>query len=158
MIDSSRSFRLYIFALVFTLIKSISLQAQCPLVLNHTQTFCDVETPSVGSLIAINQGNGVVWYATSTSMTPLSVSMGLINGEDYYADDNSGTCGVRNRVLVNIYKAPIGQNFQGVCVDKSSDATISNLIALGNDVKWYDSPFGTSPLQIQLILKFRTLC
>ena len=60
--------------------------SQCPTVTNHNQSFCDVESPTVGNLVATANGNGVVWYDTATSTTPLSNAGGLISG-DYYADD-----------------------------------------------------------------------
>ncbi|MEO6348388.1 MAG: hypothetical protein ABIO60_10820, partial [Aquaticitalea sp.] len=131
--------------------------SQCPTVTNPLQTFCDLETPTIANLTATNNGNGVKWYATATSTTPLSNSQGLISGEDYYADNNSGTCGTRPRVDVVIYGAPTGLSFQGVCVDSPNDATIADLIANGNDIKWYTVPNGGTALSPTTILMDNTL-
>ena len=131
--------------------------AQCPTVLNNSQTFCNTQSPTVANLVATNNGNGVVWYATASSTTPLSPATGLVNGEDYYADDASGTCGIRQQVIVTIYSAPTGQNFQGVCVDNPSQATIASLIANGNNVQWYTSPSGGTALSPSTILNNNTI-
>ncbi|HNU59776.1 MAG TPA: hypothetical protein PKI08_07485, partial [Aquaticitalea sp.] len=131
--------------------------AQCPTVTNPTQSFCDIESPTVSNLIANDNGNGIQWYDTPVSTTPLPNGQGLIDGEDYYADDNSGTCGTRQRVDVTIYGPPIGLNFQGVCVDDSDDATIADLIAIGNDIQWYNVPNGGSPLPNTTILIDNTI-
>ncbi len=123
-----------------------TVNAQCPTVTSPNQSFCDVESPTVASLVATNNGNGIRWYNSPTSTTPLAGTVGLVTGAIYYADDASGTCGTRQSVRVTIYSAPVGQNFQGVCVDVSSAATISDLIAVGNNVQWYITPTGGTPL------------
>jgi len=133
-----------------------SIKAQCPTVTDLTQSFCDVESPTIASLAATANGNGVAWYATATSTTPLSPTSGLADGEDYFADDNSGTCGVRPRVVVTVYGRPFAQSFQGPCVDDPSDATIADLTATGNNIQWYLSPSGGSPLPSTTVLADNT--
>jgi len=131
--------------------------AQCPTVTNPTQTFCDIDSPVVADLVATNNGGGIRWYATAISTTPLSNTAGLVNGEDYYADDNSGTCGTRQRVDVIVYGPPTGLSFQGVCVDDPNEATIADLIATGNDIQWYSSSSGGSPIPPSTILMDNTI-
>jgi mucin-2 len=131
--------------------------AQCPTVSNPNQSFCDLQSPTVASLVATPNGNGVQWYATATSTTPLSSSAGLVNGENYFADDNSGTCGTRASVTVTIYAAPTGQNFQGVCVGVATDATISDLIAVGNNIQWYSTPNNGTALSASTQLADNTI-
>ena len=120
--------------------------AQCPTVTTSTQNFCDIESILIGDLAATNNGNGVVWYDTATSTEPLNPTDGLVNGEDYYADDRSGSCETRQRVVVVITGPPIGQNFQGICLDDPNEAKISDLTATGNDVQWYLQATGGTPL------------
>ncbi|WP_179351686.1 gliding motility-associated C-terminal domain-containing protein [Winogradskyella vidalii] len=153
-----RSYPLCIAFLILSITATFtSVNAQCPTVTESTQTFCDVQSVLVGDLEAIDNGGGIVWYDTPTSTTPLSNSDGLINGEDYYADDSSGTCGTRARVDIIIYGPPIGSNFQGICIDDASQATVAYLGATGNDVQWYLSPFGGTPLNPTDILMDNTL-
>jgi len=61
--------------------------AQCPTVTNFNQSFCDtqggINGPTVSNLVATSNGNGVKWYATATSTTPLLSSVSLLDGEDY---------------------------------------------------------------------------
>ena len=129
-----------------------SLHAQCPTVTNSLQSFCDIEPILVENLVATDNGGGVVWYDTLSSTTALLNIEGLIDGEDYYADDNTGTCGPRQRVDVIIYGPPDGLNFQGFCLDESNVATIADLIATGNNVQWYLTQTGGVPLPDSTIL------
>ncbi|MEZ4801692.1 MAG: gliding motility-associated C-terminal domain-containing protein [Gelidibacter sp.] len=148
--------KLFIACILFIL-GYVDAFSQCPTVTVPTQTFCDVQAPTVGNLVATDNGNGVRWYATPSSTTPLSTAAGLINGEDYYADDNSGTCGTRQRVDVIIYGPPLGLNFQGVCVDDPIEATIADLVASGNNVQWYNIPNGGTALAPSTILTDNTI-
>jgi mucin-2 len=131
--------------------------AQCPTVTNPNQSFCDIQSPTVANLAAVNGGNGVFWYANATGGAPLSGAIGLVNGADYFADDASGSCGTRQSVVVTIYSAPTGLNFQGVCVDVAGNATISDLIANGNNIRWYSVSSGGTPLLPSTILNDNTI-
>ena len=130
--------------------------AQCPTITNVTQTFCDTEVPVVANLLATDNGGGIKWYATATSTTPLSNTLGLVNDTSYFVDDNTGTCGSRQSVYVSIYGPPMASNFQGACVDFSEEATISDLSAVGNDVQWYTADAGGTPLPASTILSDNT--
>jgi mucin-2 len=138
--------KIYFFFLVTFLIGIASSFAQCPTVADNTQSFCDLQSPTVASLVAVNNGGGIAWYANANGGSPLASSSGLVNGEDYFADSTAGGCSPRQVVTVTIYSAPTGQNFQGVCVGVASDAQIEDLIANGNAIQWYSSPSGGSPL------------
>ena len=155
------SFKRYPILLAFLVISIFcgltTVNAQCPTVINSSQSLCDVQSVLVGDLQAIDNGGGVVWYDSPTSTVPLLNSESLINGEDYYADDNSGSCGTRARVDITIYGPPVGDNFQGVCLDDPSLATVNSLIAIGNDVQWYLSPSGGTPLNDTDILSDNTI-
>jgi gliding motility-associated-like protein len=135
---------------LFALVEST--KAQCPTVTNINQSFCDIESPTISSLQAINNGGGVAWFATATSTTPLAPGAGLVNGQSYFADNSTGDCGTRIQVFVTVFSAPIGQNFQGVCVDDPNDATIANLIVIGNNIQWYNVPSGGVALPTTTVL------
>src|SRR5690606_17058528 len=152
----------HVLSLIFTTLavfigSVLNSYSQCPTVTAPNQSFCDIDAPIVSNLSAFANGNGIRWYASATSTTPLSNSQGLINGEDYYADDNSGTCGTRQRVDVIIYGPPMALSFQGVCVDNPNDATIADLIASGNDIQWYTTSTGGSPLATSTLLSDNTI-
>ncbi len=147
------------YMLLFVVVFGVAFNSysQCPTVTNPVQSFCDVDSPVISNLSATNNGNGVRWYATANSTTPLANGLGLINGEDYYADDNSGSCGSRQRVDVVVLGPPTGLSFQGVCVDDPGEATIADLIANGNDLQWYNVPSGGAPLATSSILTDNTI-
>lgn len=136
----------YLFLILLLLASSKQLLAQCPSVLAPQQSFCDVQTPTVASLIAVNNGGGIVWYNSPTSTTPLPPNAPLASGATYYAGDTANLCENRPSVAVTIYGTPNGLNFQGVCVENLADATLTDLIVIGNNIKWYLTPIGGTPL------------
>ncbi|MCZ8169457.1 gliding motility-associated C-terminal domain-containing protein [Flavobacterium sp.] len=142
---------------IFIFIFSQWAYAQCPTVTNASQSFCNTESPTIANLNAINNGGGVAWFSSTTSTTPLSSGAGLVNGATYYADNAAGNCGTRQPVTVTIYAAPTGQNFQGVCVDNPLEATIANLIANGNNIRWYTTPSGGTTLPTTTVLTDNTI-
>ncbi len=132
--------------------------AQCPILVNTNQSFCDVQNAKVSDLMATANGNGVRWYPTANSTIPLSNTTELLNGTDYYVDDNSGSsCVPRQSVRVSIFSSPTGQSFQGVCVSNANNATIANLIANGNGIKWYSVSVGGSALASSTVLANNTI-
>jgi gliding motility-associated-like protein len=136
-----------------------SLYSQCPTIINATQSFCDIQSPTIASLEATDQGGGIKWYANATGGTALLSSASLTNGEDYFADDNTGACGTRQSVVVTIYSAPTGLNFQGVCVNNANLATPSNpqFVISGNGLRWYTQPNGGTALLPNAILSDNTI-
>jgi len=131
--------------------------AQCPTVADNTQSFCDLQSPTVSSLQATSNGAGVAWFAASAGGSALSPGTGLVSGQTYYADNAAGNCGSRQAVVVTVYGAPTGLNFQGVCVGQAGDATISDLQATGNNIRWYTTPSGGSPLSPSTQLNDNTI-
>lgn len=122
---------------------------QCPSAVSP-QTFCDIQffplSPLVSNLVAVDNGGGIAWFSSPVSTTPLLPSEGLVSGQTYYADNSAGNCGARVAVSVTIFGRPDAQSFQGPCVDVSSSATVSQLQAVGNNVQWYLTPTGGTPL------------
>jgi mucin-2 len=151
-----RAKKIHFFFLVAFLFGAAKSFAQCPTVTDNTQSFCDLQSPTVSSLVATNNGGGVAWYANATGGSALAPATGLVNGEDYFADSTAG-CGTRAVVTVTIYSAPTGQNFQGVCVGVAGDATIADLIANGNNIQWYGSPSGGTALPSTTVLMDNTI-
>src|SRR5690554_4178936 len=131
--------------------------SQCPTVLDGEQSFCNIPTPLVADLVANDTGGGVRWFSSANSTTPLSNSTPLTHGGIYYAGDTTGVCTTREHVIVTIVGPPVGLNFQGVCVDNPNDATISDLFAIGNDVRWYNTPSGGAPLLPSTVLTDNTI-
>ncbi|MFN3757325.1 MAG: hypothetical protein ACK4RM_10245, partial [Flavobacterium sp.] len=132
------------------------LWSQCPTVINTTQTFCDVQSPTIANLVAIDNGGGVAWFASATSTTPLASSVGLVNGSQYFADNTDGNCGNRVAVTVTIFGPPGGPPFQGFCNDDVTSFTVGDIIALGNNIQWYIASVGGTPLPLSTLLTTNT--
>jgi mucin-2 len=154
-----KKYSIYVVLLVTLLGYNDSLYSQCPTVTNAAQSFCDKQLPTIASLVATDEGGGIKWYANATGGTALSSATGLINGEDYFADDNTGACGARQSVVVTIYSTPIGFIFQGVCVTNANLATPSNpqFVISGNGLRWYTGPSGGSALSPTAVLSDNTI-
>ncbi|WP_298221766.1 gliding motility-associated C-terminal domain-containing protein [Flavobacterium sp.] len=131
---------LYLFLACFGF--ALNSFGQCPSVNDPAQSFCDTESPTIANLAATDNGGGVKWYANATGGVALSPSIALNNGEDYFADDNTGTC-VRQPVVVSIYTKPsVVAQQQGFC----EESTVEDLQATGNMIQWYLSPTGGTAL------------
>ena len=107
------------------------------------QNFCAQGT--VAGLVA--NGTSIQWYSTPTGGTPLLPSTALVNGSHYYATQTLSGCESFARFDVTVTvtalpSAPTGGIFQNFC----EGATVSDLIAVGSNILWYDVPTGGSPL------------
>lgn len=132
-------------------------KAQCPTISFPTQSFCDLESPTIASLMVNNNGGGVLWYLTPTSTTPLSPATGLVHDQTYYADSSTSSCGFRPSVNVKVYSAPSGLSFQGDCYESPGQATVAMLDAIGNNIRWYLVPTGGTPLDPSTVLIDNTI-
>ena len=126
-----------------------------PTTSEETQTFCILENATIANLIA--DGNNIKWYDTETSTTALSLDEILINGEDYWASQTSVSDGCESVDRLKITTSIIQQTppttsetSQAFCI--LENATIANLIADGNNIKWYDTETSTTPLSVEEIL------
>lgn len=129
------------------LVVNVSFIVPPPLTITRsTQSFCEIENASVANL----NPNGLLWYATETSTTPLNSSDLLINGDDYWATQTTtSNCEsvIRLVVTVSIVIPPpptTSSILQSFC--QIENAKISNLNASGNNVVWYATETSTTPL------------
>ena len=88
-------------------------EQNCPIVTAASQTFCesqgtgnDYYRPAVAHLQATANGDDIAWFDTELSADPLSADEILVDGEDYYAGNVSGTCSERQRVVVTLNDSP----------------------------------------------------
>ena len=146
--------KIYYFPLLFLMLVGgiFHSYSQCPSVTEPLQSFCNISAPLVLDLVANDNGGGVRWYDSASSIIPLPNNTPLINGSTYYAGDTTGVCVARENVTVSIIGPPFGLNFQGICVDDPNDANISDLFVIGNDVQYYNVPTGGTPLPPSTIL------
>jgi len=106
------------------------------------QVFCG---PSVVSNLSAS-GVEIKWYLVPTGGTPVAAHEALINGQRYYASQMVGDCESAVRlqvsVTVNITPPPSASANQVFC----NAAVISNLAAVGSNLKWYAVSEGGAPL------------
>lgn len=134
------------------------LDSPAPIVLNANPEFCQEDHPTVSDLNAAIRASGTIrWYADSTSTTPLNALDILINGEDYFARQTTGSgCessqSIQITATVNDVSTPtlIQPNLE-LCIN--DDPTIMELLgniseydSNLNNVYWYDSASSTIPL------------
>jgi gliding motility-associated-like protein len=107
------------------------------------QSFCTGDLPTVASLVAI--GNDVKWYTASSGGTLLTPDSPLIHNTRYYASQTVNGCESTLRLNVRVTlnaspSAPTGAATQTFCSGISP--VISNLVASGTDIKWYNAAIG----------------
>ena len=108
-----------------------------------TQTFCNSGT--ISNLLVT--GSNIRWYITATGGTPLSNTTALVNGTTYYASQTISGCESLTRLPVNVIiitptASPTGNSNQLFC----NSATISNLTIIGQNIQWYTTATGGTPL------------
>jgi gliding motility-associated-like protein len=116
-------------------------------IVNISQTFCESNYPTIENLAAT--GNGIVWYATQTSATPLLVTSPLMNGVAYWAAQSNATTGCVSsvRVVANITLTTIetpsiislGNEFCKINNPTISDLNLNVAANNGGAISWYDS-------------------
>jgi len=94
---------------------SYSAFAQCPTISNPAPTICDASGFTFSDLdtYATDEGNGIVWYDALSGGSAFIPSELVAEGI-YYADDNSGACGVRSSITVDFQVNPSGQNLDRI--------------------------------------------
>ncbi|MWB95966.1 T9SS type B sorting domain-containing protein [Flavobacterium sp. GA093] len=118
---------------------------------DSNQSFCKIENATLNNLILT--GQNLKWYDSDLPTTPLTNATLLENNTTYYASQTIGCESGRFPVLVTIYDTPLptGNSNQIFCLDQN--ATISDVIANGNDLKWYDAAVNGNILQNTTILE-----
>jgi len=114
----------------------------------NSQTLCD---PSTIDDLTVT-GTSIQWYSSSAGGAPLAAGSSLTSGT-YYASQTIAGCESISRfsVSVNVITnpaAPTGNATQMFCLG----ATVSDLIAVGTNIQWYDVPSGGTPLANSTVL------
>ena len=108
------------------------------------QSFCLGTLSTIADLVV--SGNGIKWYDAASGGNLLSLTDALVDGITYYASQTNGNCESQNRLGVNVtitnIAAPGGNASQSVC----NSGTIADIVASGNNIKWYDAATGGNVL------------
>jgi hypothetical protein len=118
------------------------------------QQFCN--DTSIAALAA--NGTAVNWYASSTATTALNNTTALANGTTYFATQTIDGCESTNRfqTTVSIQKVPTptGDGVQKYCLE--GNPIVSNLIATGNSILWFDALTNGMPINKTTLLQDNT--
>ncbi|WP_306353272.1 gliding motility-associated C-terminal domain-containing protein [Flavobacterium sp. '19STA2R22 D10 B1'] len=106
------------------------------------QSFCSDLVPTVANLIVT--GQNILWYSSLTSTTPLSSTTVLTTGT-YYATQTIN--GVESTTRLVVHVTLISANPPGTPSSEqyfcwTNNPTIANIVVIGTNIKWYDSPTG----------------
>ncbi|MBC8645218.1 T9SS type B sorting domain-containing protein [Flavobacterium lindanitolerans] len=124
---------------------------------DNNQTFCSSRNPTIANLTP--NSSSIKWYDSPTSGNLLNPTTALINAQTYYASKQTGTCpesSPRLPVTVNISQSPVAPIAANQVFCESERATISSLIALGQDIRWYSSLTDVHSLPTTTILQNNT--
>ena len=130
-----------------------------PTTTSSNQVFCEIDNATVASLSAT--GDGILWYDSETSTTPLNETDVLVDGEDYWATQTSTStqCESTTRLVVTVTinvtpPATVNEPTQVFCVNDflPSTPTVADLNASGEKILWYDSETSTTPLNLTDVL------
>lgn len=111
---------------------------------SEDQMYCEGEFKTVGDLVY--EGIDVKWYNSMTGIVELD-STELLTSGTYYATQTLNACESVQRTAVQVVihrtDAPLAED-QMFCIGEQK--TISDLVALGENIKWYASPTSSQPL------------
>lgn len=119
--------------------QSVTINSQPLPVATSPQTFCIQQNATLNH-IAITTGQNIKWHDELTAGALLPNTTPLQNGITYYASQTINGCeSDRIPVVVNIQNTaiPTGDPSQSFCT--SQNPTLSNLVVVGTNIKWYDS-------------------
>ncbi len=138
-----------------------------PVVIEPTMTFCLSENPTVSDLDSAVNGDSISWYDDETSTTPLDPTDILLDGDDYFATQTTGSgCESTTRVEVNVIindtptptLASEGDEF---CISDRPTlleltANILEYDSNTNNITWYDAETGGTVLSSSTLLEHET--
>ncbi|QOW09604.1 T9SS type B sorting domain-containing protein [Kaistella flava (ex Peng et al. 2021)] len=115
---------------------------------NATQNFCLIDAPKISDIIIY--GTDIQWYDVNNNL--LNPNTILVNGKEYFATQTLSACeSAKQKVLVNVNNPnpPTGNATQDFC--SAQNPTISNIILIEQNVKWYDGIGTLLPLTTPLV-------
>ncbi len=118
-----------VFYILLILCTSLSVSAQCPTIADPTPPIiCDASGFTFNDLnaYATYGVDGIVWYDVPTGGISFNPSE-LVTEGTYYSDNNLGTCGSRESIVINFAVDPTGLNFDRVYCS-NENATIQSYI------------------------------
>ncbi|NLP58795.1 gliding motility-associated C-terminal domain-containing protein [Lutibacter sp. B1] len=125
------------------------ISPQFPTTFETNRSFCANLNPTVADLST--SGDGIIWYETETSTTPLENTTSLIDGGEYWASqtDIATGCESISRLMVSVTfydeVAPVStDSSQNFC--ESNTPIVSDLQPSGSNIRWYNSETETEPL------------
>ena len=124
---------------------------------NSIQNFCSAQIPTVNNLIP--NSSSIKWYDSMTSTNQLNNSTLLVNGQTYYASQKIGNCPEstqRLAVTITINSSPTAPISANQTFCEGDYATIANLTATGQNLKWYASLTDINTLSLNTILQNNT--
>lgn len=121
------------------------------------QYFCSSQNPTINSLSP--NSSSIKWYNSLTSTSQLTTTDALINGHTYYATRKLGSCPEsidRLVVTVHINQTPQPPTASNQAFCENYNASISNLVVIGQNLNWYDSAIGGNLLASSTMLQNST--
>ncbi len=116
------------------------------------QSFCTSENPTIADIRIelTHPENTLVWYQSETGDAQYTTSEVLVSNQVYYVvqRDNLGNESERVGVQVNLIDVPSPdvQSTEQIFYE-SQEPTVSDLLAIGSDVMWYNAPTGGDVLR-----------
>mgnify|MGYP000094304087 CR=1 FL=1 len=132
----------YVFFYVLLLGMSYSGFSQCPTISNSSPPpICDASGFTFNNLndFATDAGSGIFWYDSPTGGTAFNPDQ-LVSEGIYYADDSSGSCGVRESITIDFLVNATGRRLDGIYCS-NENATIQTYI---DEVLQPNAPAGGS--------------
>ena len=126
-----------------------------PSLTESAQTFCAIDSATVGDLNTAGATGTIVWYSSAMGGTALAPTALLVNGSYYAAQIGDGCESVdRTEVTVTITATPAPTIIDSTPVFCSNDnKTLADISVVGMNISWYDAPMGGTMLPASTMLQ-----
>jgi hypothetical protein len=114
---------------------------------NNTVSFCNEQNLTILDLAPAQTATDRLWYETATSTIPIPETTPLVDGVTYYVSNYDLETGCESdrlamTVEINNPEVPTGDAVQLFC----DNVTVSDLLATGSNIQWYDAATGGNVL------------
>lgn len=111
------------------------------------QTFCGNPSPKIEDIAVI--GSGIEWFFLPTGGSPINPTSNIGN-TTYYAQQTIGGCTSTSRLAVQtiINDTPLAEAEYNQTFCAAINPTVGNLVASGENLLWYSTAVGGTPLDL----------
>lgn len=125
---------------------TVTLTSPAPPTGNAIQEFCGSSNPQIEDLVVV--GENIEWFLQETGDTPLPGTYSIGNGTYYAQQTVDGCASLRLGVQAVINSTPLAEAENNQIFCAAINPTVGDLVATGQNILWYSTAVGGTPLDL----------